>query len=693
MRIDNLHVANFRSIEEFSLEGLGEMVVIAGPNGCGKSSVLDAIRLLKSVYGGYQPNEWQQWMGEFNIRLDRDVADLIQLLRDKSVALQISARFVLAQREVEYLNEHAEQTAWRLIWQDMNPRRGAATPDWGESIAAEQRRLGEQAQERTQEYAARLRDALASPAFEVTASISPEGRLATEASLLAETVFRTYEPGSVGVIDFYSAQRQYAREQVGGVNLNLEEQRGARSQHLLYNPQAKYQNMKTELASSYVAGLIAREAGEDETPDTLEDTLKELFELFFEGKRFGGVTPTRDGRPTFPVELADGTTHDIDELSSGEKEILYGYLRLRNSRSRDSVILLDEPELHLNPRLVQGLPEFYHRHIGRTYGNQIWLVTHSDALLRESVGRPNFSVFHMRPAGGDLEGNQAGPLDTPTDVDRAIVDLIGGDLAAYRPGAPILVLEGSGEPAFDKVLVTRLFPDIASRVNIVAAGSKERVRSVVELLGKASDVGAVLGGPVHAIVDRNSGGPSADLPTWDVYHIENYLLHEPYIAQALEALVGRLPFDSEEQLSQALTAAARATIPEMVGHHLRTATNSELVGCINLGYDPAAQDQAAALFDALERSMQNLDDARDRIDLQSLQRAEEAYARSLEESLSDGGWRSLFRGRSILRRFAGDLQAGIGYEILRNLIVDKMLMDHFRPPGMERVLCSVLGED
>ncbi len=51
MKIENLHIANFRGITEVSLSSLGSMVVIAGQNGSGKSCIFDAIRLLKSVYG------------------------------------------------------------------------------------------------------------------------------------------------------------------------------------------------------------------------------------------------------------------------------------------------------------------------------------------------------------------------------------------------------------------------------------------------------------------------------------------------------------------------------------------------------------------------------------------------------------------------------------------------------------------
>ncbi|QKQ74600.1 ATP-binding protein [Nostoc sp. TCL240-02] len=61
----------------------------------------------------------------------------------------------------------------------------------------------------------------------------------------------------------------------------------------------------------------------------------------------------------------------INELSSGEKEVLYGYLRLRNTAPRNSVLLMDEPELHLNPRLISGLASFYHKNLGKPLGNQL----------------------------------------------------------------------------------------------------------------------------------------------------------------------------------------------------------------------------------------------------------------------------------------------------------------------------------
>ena len=72
--VQHLMVENFRAINRVELTNLRDMIVGSrAGNGCGKSCVLDAVRLFKSVYGWIlvSRDEWHQWMNEFQIRCSR----------------------------------------------------------------------------------------------------------------------------------------------------------------------------------------------------------------------------------------------------------------------------------------------------------------------------------------------------------------------------------------------------------------------------------------------------------------------------------------------------------------------------------------------------------------------------------------------------------------------------------------------
>ncbi len=112
--------------------------------------------------------------------------------------------------------------------------------------------------------------------------------------------------------------------------MNLDAVEQQRSAHSLYNYANKYANVKSEMASSYIKELLAEQVSKSaDGQESLSSTLKELFRTFFPDKEFLGPQPTESGTLLFPVKTADGATHDLNELSAGEKEVLYGYLRLR----------------------------------------------------------------------------------------------------------------------------------------------------------------------------------------------------------------------------------------------------------------------------------------------------------------------------------------------------------------------------
>src|SRR5260370_7062008 len=121
MKIENLRISNFRGIREVELRQLGTMVIIAGQNGSGKSCLFDGIRMLKSVYGGYQQNEWQQWMGEFAIQLSNRSSDFLAMFNDKSKELRISCDFRLSSEERTSIITHANELLRKVYWLTILP--------------------------------------------------------------------------------------------------------------------------------------------------------------------------------------------------------------------------------------------------------------------------------------------------------------------------------------------------------------------------------------------------------------------------------------------------------------------------------------------------------------------------------------------------------------------------------------------
>ena len=700
MRIVTLAVENFRAINRVSMTNLKEMIVVAGPNGCGKSCILDAIRLFKSVYGGYQPNEWHQWMNEFQINI-RNLQRMVSLLRDRSRPSVIEARIELTDEERTFIGDNVRPMVEELAWKTVVP----ALQTWTRSanaLATELRAYQPQVTSQVNDLLPIVREQLNHRLLSGKLEIDPHGQARTTKNVLLELVFSSFHPKRIGVIDYHGAHRDYAREELGGINLNLDHEEERLRTTSLYNAANKYSNIKSEMAAEFVKqSLRDQRFGGDTSHDTaqpLTETLQELFATFFPGKTFLGPVPTRDGNLAFPVQIKDGSKHDINDLSSGEKEILFGYLRLRNSAPKYSVILLDEPELHLNPALVRGLPQFYYKHIGRALENQIWLVTHSDAFLREAIGQEGLQVFHMRHANLSGESpNQMHELRPGEEVESIIMELV-GNLATYSPGAKVAFFEGE-DSEFDLHMVSRLFPSVENEINLVSGGNRFRVERLHRTLERSVEAGNI---PVriYSVVDRDTGpevAPTSDFRrhfSWDVYHIENYLLEPKFIDEALGRLgVSHNNLSSLGRIDSCLRQIAENQIGKLVIHRIRSNMGSEMVKALDLNANPLADDIGAELYRAATKSIERINEQLDgNLGLDYIRRQVESERQALYDALNTEDWRKHFRGRDILQEFAGKYIPGMRYIYFRELIISQMTSAGYQPPGMKLVLDQIVDD-
>jgi predicted ATPase len=691
VKIEKLEIANFRGIKYVRMEDLKSTVVIAGANGSGKSCIFDAIRLLKSAYGGYQQNEWHHWMSEFQVNFTANPSAFLAFFQDKQKPMHIAATFRLHPNERAYLQAHGKELVRQSVWKIIAPELHGWSSYNAAPMAAQYRDREPEVERQTDVQWSAMLTELSQDTIEGRLFAQPNGDLQFSNSKALEILFSTFLPEKLGLLDYHGAQRNYSREQVSGVNLDLTAQNETRKQTALYNYNAKYSNVKGEMAGAYIKELLSEKAGADMSSRApLDATLAELFSTFFPDKKFLGPQATASGALTFPVTTASGAKHDLDELSSGEKEILYGYLRIRNSAPRYSLILLDEPELHLNPRLIQSLPRFYHYHLGVNLDNQIWLVTHSDALLREVIGQPEYSVFHMSAANEGV-GSQTQVLNVREDAESAVISLV-GDIAAYRPGKKILIFEGGGDSEFDEYFTGQLFPELLDVVNIISSGNKLRVRELHEVLDRAASKG-VLPFTVYSITDKDSESEislsSGSRYTWDVYHIENYLLEPRFILQVLRDLNIKT-FTDEAQVYDELRKSAKSNVLQLVRHALSKTANDKLVRSINTAIEPKSRDLPKSLRGAIERSTARIHDAESGdLSLQSITTMATELTTQLEQDLGTDAWRSSFMGREILKDFFGR-HTQVGYSNIRHLIIARMRDAGFVPAGMATVIERII---
>jgi energy-coupling factor transporter ATP-binding protein EcfA2 len=209
MKIEALRISNFRGITDLKFEKLGNMVIIAGQNGSGKSCLFDAIRLLKSVYGGYQANEWQQWMGEFQISLSNRSSDFIAMFNDSSRELRITCDFRLAPEERSYIQANADELLREKLWRTILPE----AYSWGgfrmAMFAAQFRDREPEVAARAQQEYPRLIAELAAPLVRGEFYIRPGEIPHIENSLALSVAFSNFRPEDIGVIDYHGAHRQY----------------------------------------------------------------------------------------------------------------------------------------------------------------------------------------------------------------------------------------------------------------------------------------------------------------------------------------------------------------------------------------------------------------------------------------------------------------------------------------------------
>ena len=144
---------------------------------------------------------------------------------------------------------------------------------------------------------------------------------------------------------------------------------------------------------SYIATRIMEMANEQENTPMGEiraavfKEINEIFEILDLDIKISGISKNAKSIPIFTNSAGD--KFDINELSSGEKQLFLRTLAIKMLNPENSIILIDEPELSLHPKWQQRIVDVY-RKIGKN--NQIIIATHSPHILG-SVKKENIMLL------------------------------------------------------------------------------------------------------------------------------------------------------------------------------------------------------------------------------------------------------------------------------------------------------------
>ena len=157
-----------------------------------------------------------------------------------------------------------------------------------------------------------------------------------------------------------------------------------------------------------------------EITNKVVNEINDIFNILELDVKLKGFSKDEKTMPIF--ENSAGEEFDINDLSSGEKQLFLRTLSIKMLEPKNSIILIDEPELSLHPKWQQRIVEVYKK-IGEN--NQIIVATHSPHILG-SVSNENIFILYR---------NENGKIETKTGdefyssygqpIDRVLKDIMG----------------------------------------------------------------------------------------------------------------------------------------------------------------------------------------------------------------------------------------------------------------------------
>jgi predicted ATPase len=569
MHISSLSVRNFRAIADVELQFATLCSVIVGPNAVGKTTLLQALRLVKALLSPRTEQEATQILVSVGAAYPNQPGTIRgeALLSDMTKPLHIGVGVKFSDLELRTL-ESAIPTIARQAVQNQLGRAFLNPAMLLQFFASPEGKAAVQNAEA--QYGAALAVVRGAGGLG-TMSITLSPPSAIDASGLEIGNFFAYLerllPPRKSKFSYFPADRAFPVQeqpiQVGSHDVPAQI-----DQHNVH-AENKFLRLKNTLY-----GAIAE--GEDGA-QRLKSAFSLIFESLLSGRalRFIGISPATGMLSARVADMQNDVEFELDTMSSGEKGLILTFLLIDRTLEEDGIILFDEPELHLNPAVCQHILPFLINNYLKPRNAQAIICSHSPEVVATSFDSDDSTLYHLR-TGSMVSCIRRRDYDEISQAFR----LLGASPSEALLFRGTLFVEGVD----DRDILNAGFPELLGKLKLEALGGRTEVEKSIDDLQKAESKGEDV--PLSLFLfDRDKAPTSIKasecvrLLQWTRTNIENYLIDVDAVAAILkDDAFTRSPLSNKGEVGKLLKDTALAQLSEFVAGELYSSMDFENPG-------------------------------------------------------------------------------------------------------------------
>lgn len=421
-----------------------------------------------------------------------------------------------------------------------------------------------------------------------------------------------------------------------------------------WNNLVNYLYKKSAIRNSRIAKFVL------ENPEKAKDAItsypdvfapyRELFSKLLPGKVLNQIEPTTPRE--FQYSLENSKPLDFQLLSSGEKEVVTMVFELAYKEISHSVIIIDEPELHLHPSLTFRFIETL-KGLGDGT-NQIILFTHSADLISSYYSTGNVFLIDSN----SNEENQAYLLSKLNEKHSEIARVASANLGMFAVGKKLILVEGKT----DHLIYSKITQSFFSDFHIIPVNSVENILALKAVISELDN--SIFGIKLFLIRDRD-GLSDTIISSLEKnprfrciprQHIENYFF-DTEILSIIANMLNIGPKKSETQkIQEILLEHAQKNVMAGALWNVREYIRIQSVLSLpRINQNEVLQMSHENLVENFVKQItSSIDDRQKKFEKATIEALIFEEHKKLGASLTNDKWQELLPGKDIFNRFCSE---------------------------------------